>query len=300
MIPGALMAGSKAPQPAHDALSIGRRVDILKYASSSALPSHVAEDSKTPTYIEAPFHAFNNALIDNASFEYSFLTAFFPNVSFHTLSQYFNSIFSPVFALGIAFTKQLIESTYDCLGTLLCVRLNQHLAFELQRRKCPVADGYINGTNMLLWPRFQVAMDMHVESVKRSTSALSGGGRATLSLMGSGGDSKGSTAPHVLTQRFGQFLQGILVLSSTDMALSAPAEAQTSDIEPVARSIERLRSEVDSFLTKAAKGLAQGKRERFLGNNYSLILTIIGDTSGSLAKEMREWFEHLREGVGGE
>ena len=294
------MAGSKATQPAHDALLLGRRIDVLKRASSSALPSHVAEETKTPTYLEAPFHAFNTALIDNASFEYSFLTAFFPNVSFQTLSQYFNSIFSPIFARGSAFTKQLIESTYDCLGILLCVRLNQHLAFELQRRKCPVADGYINGTNMLLWPRFQVAMDMHVESVRKSTATLSSGGRATLSLTGSSVDSKGSTAPHVLTQRFGQFLQGILSLSSNETIASGTGEAQTSDIEPVARSLERLRSELDSFLIKAAKGLAQGRRDRFLGNNYSLVLTIIGDTGGGLANEMTEWLEQLREGVGGE
>ena len=291
------MAASKTPQPTHDALLLGRRIDVLKRASSRALPSHVAEDSKTPTYIEAPFHAFNTALIDNASFEYSFLTFFFPNASFQTLSQYFNSIFSPVFSLGNAFTKQLTESSYDCLGIMLCVRLNQHLAFELQRRKCPVADGYINGTNMLLWPRFQIAMDMHVESVRRFATALLGGSRATLSLTGSNTDSKASTAPHLLTQRFGQFLQGILVLSSSDVAALGTGEAQTSDIEPVARSLERLRSEFDSFLAKAAKGLAQGRRGRFLGNNYSLVLTIIGDTSGGLAKEMREWFEQLREGV---
>lgn len=177
------------------------------------------------------------------------------------------------------------------------MRINQHLAFELQRRKCPVADGYINGTNMLLWPRFQLAMDMHVESVRRSTSALSNGGRATLSLTGSNADSKGSTAPHVLTQRFGQFLQSILALSSNETTGSGTGEAQTSDSEPVPRSLERLRGEVEAFLTKAAKSLAQGRRERFLGNNYSLILTIIGDTGGSLANEMREWFEGLREGV---
>lgn len=297
---GNLLSASKAPQPTHDGLLLGRRIDVLKRASSSALPSHIAEESKSSMYLEAPFHAFNTALIDNASFEYSFLTAFFPNVSFQTLSQYFNSIFSPTFALGNIFTKYLIDTTYDCLGILLCVRLNQHLAFELQRRKCPVADGYVNGTNMLLWPRFQLAMDMHVESVRRSTSALSSGGRATLSLTSSSIESKSSTAPNVLTQRFGQFLQSILALSSNEIAVSGTGEAPTSDSEPVARSLERLRGEVDAFLTKSAKGLAQGRRERFLSNNYSLVLTIIGDTGGSLAKEMSEWFEVLREGVGGE
>ncbi|KAL6719841.1 Vacuolar protein sorting-associated protein 52 [Lecanora helva] len=291
--------GPRTSQVAHDALALGRRIDILKTASSSALPSHIAEETKTRTNSEAPFHAFNIALVDNASFEYSFLTTFFSNVSFQTLSQYFNSIFSSTFSLGHSFTKQLIEDSYDCLGILLSVRLNQHLAFKLQRRKCPAMDSYINGTNMLLWPRFQLAMDMHVESVRRSTTALSGGARATLSLTGSGADNKGSTAPHVLTQRFGQFLQAILALSNSDTSLSITGEGTSSDSEPVIRSLQRLRGEVEGFLTKAAKSLPQGKRERYLGNNYSLVLTIIGDTGGGLAKDMRERFEQLREDVGG-
>ena len=151
---------------------------------------------------------------------------------------------------------------------------------------------------MLLWPRFQVAMDMHVESVRRSTAALSGGARATLSLTSSSANSKGSTAPHVLTQRFGQFLQAILAVSSNEVSAPGTGETATSDSEPVARSLERLRDEVEGFLTKVAKSLGQGKKDRFLGNNYSLILTIIGDTGGGLARDTREWFEQLREGVG--
>lgn len=290
---------SKSAQHAHDSLSLGRRIDILKRTFSSALPSHVAEQSKAPMYIETPFDAYNTALIDNVSFEYSFLTTFFTNLSFHAVSQHFSAIFAPTFALGNAFTKYLIDPTYDCLGILLCVRLNQHFAFELQRRKCPVADGYINGTNMLLWPRFQLAMDVHVESVRRSTSSLSGGSRATLSLTNSTADNKGSTAPHVLTQRFGQFLQGILALGSNENTASFTGEAAPSDSEPVGRSLERLRAEFEAFLMKASKGLAQGRRARFLGNNYSLILTIMGDTGGGLAKEAKEWFEQAKEGLAG-
>ena len=141
-------------------------------------------------------------------------------------------------------------------------------------------------------------MDVHVESVRRSTASLSGGSRATLSLTSSAGDSKGSTAPHVLTQRFGQFLQGILALGSDENIASITGEAATNDIEPVGRSLERLRGEFEAFLIKASKGLAQGRKERFLGNNYSLVLTIVGDTGGGLAMEMREWFEQAKEGTG--
>lgn len=146
---------------------------------------------------------------------------------------------------------------------------------------------------MLLWPRFQLAMDMHSESVRRLTSSVSARGPASAIGLGNGGDvaSKQSTAPHVLAQRFGQFLQGILALSE-----------DTGDDEPVGNSLARLRDEVEAFLTKVGKGFGTGKerkRERFLANNYSLVLTIISDIGGKLAGEVREHFEALKERAGG-
>ncbi|KAL9616726.1 MAG: hypothetical protein Q9204_008549, partial [Flavoplaca sp. TL-2023a] len=170
---------NKPSQTSHDALAIGRRADVLRQSHQAALPSHIAEDRKHTHYVETPFLHFNLALIDNATAEYSFIANFFsPAVRFQTISRHFSAIFSQTFSLGHAFTKSLVEGSDDCLGILLCVRLNQHFAFELQRRKIPVADGYINGTNMLLWPRFQLAMDVHAESIKRATSAISTRGAA--------------------------------------------------------------------------------------------------------------------------
>lgn len=286
----------KASQISHDALSIGRRMDVLRRTNQSALTSYLVEEDKQTHYIEAPFFHFNLALIDNATFEYSFLTTFFPPSPISTLSRKFTTIFAPTFALGHAFTKSLIDVSNDCLGILLCVRLNQHFAFELQRRKTPVADPYINGTTMLLWPRFQLAMDMHTDSVRRATVALPSPSTsralalATSATSNNSSSGQQSSAPHMLTQRFGHFLQGVLALS-----------AETGDdSEPVGRSLERLRAEVEGFLTKAARAVATGRRERFLANNYSLLLTILGDTPGRLAGDMRVYFEGIREGVTGE
>ena len=284
------MSTAKTSQAPHDAVILGRRIDIVQRPNSSALSSYLAEQSKSAHYIETLFYNFNIALIDNASAEYSFLTTFFSSNSFHQVSRQFATIFDPSFSLGQSFTKQLVEASYDCLGILICVRLNQHFAFELQRRKIPVADGYINGTNMLLWPRFQLAMDNHCDSVRRATSTISGRSAASALSLTSGPDAaaKQSTAPHVLMQRFGQFLQGVLALSS-----------DAGDEEPVGNSLIRLTVEVEAFLTKIAKGLGVGgRRERFLANNYSLVLTIIGDTSGRLANEQREHFENLKEIAG--
>lgn len=261
---GNLLPGGRAGSAGHDPFSLGRRIDILKTSNHMAISSYVAEEDKSVHGIEVPFRNFNLALVDNISAEYSFMTEMFSAKSFHQISRRAVEIFEPVFALGQAFTKQLIENTTDCLGVLLCVRLNQQAAFELQRRKVPVADSYINIINMELWPRFQVIMDMHCESLKR---VLSGSGRSAVSALSltGGDDSKQSSAPHFLTQRFGQLLHGILALSS-----------EAGDDEPVSNSLARLRAEFDSLLTRLSRISGDAKsRERFLFNNYSLILTII-------------------------
>ncbi|KAK0128975.1 hypothetical protein ONS95_000918 [Cadophora gregata] len=277
-----ILSGAKSAAP-HDAFNLGRRIDMLKTWSQTALSSFNAEEDKSTHYMEVPFRNFNLALVDNASAEYSFLTTFFaPSLSYSTISRHFNYIFEPTFSLGQSFTKFLTHDTFDCLGLLLCVRLNQHFAFELQRRKIPAVDGYINGTSMSLWPRFQVVMDHHCESVRAVINGVSTRKPSTSE------QAKQSAAPHFMTQRFGQFMAGILALST-----------EAGDDEPVSASLMRLRSETEAFLTKTSKVIGDSrKRERFLYNNYSLILTIIGDVEGKLALEQQEHFEGLKTAFG--
>jgi hypothetical protein len=272
----------------HDAFSIGRRMDILRTANDTAIPSFAAEDDKGTHYLEVPFRALNLALVDNACAEYSFLAEFFTKQPFQATNRRFNEIFQPTFELGQGLTKQLIEQTHDALGVLTCVRLNQHFAFELQRRKVPVAEGYINGTNMILWPRFQQIIDAHCDSIRKATASLSGKPAGSALTLTSSSSSTMSTAPHPLTQRFANFIQGILALSS-----------EAGDDEPVFNSLGRLRGDFEAFLIKLSKGVADArKRERLLYNNYSLVCTIIGDTEGKLADEVREHFVELRDGLG--
>ena len=247
---------------AHDPFSLGRRVDILRTSNHAAMTSYLAEEDKSIHGIEVPFRNFNLAIIDNASAEYSFMTEMFSPLSFHQISRKAAEIFDPVFSLGQSLTKQLVDPCTDLLGILISIRLNQQAAFELQHRKVPVADSYINGTNMLLWPRFQVVMDMQAESLRKVGSQTGRGAMFALSL--AGGDDQ-STAPHYLTQKFGQLLYGILVLSS-----------EAGDDEPVSNSLARLSTEFDSLLVKLSRnGSDARRRERFSVNNYSLVLTII-------------------------
>lgn len=273
-----VLSSSRAPGPPHDAFNLGRRIDLLKTNSQAALSSYLAEEDQSTHYLEVPFRNFNLALIDNATAEYTFMATFFsPALSFGQISKNFNYVFEPTFELGQTLSRSLVGESYDALGLLLCIRLNQHFAFELQRRKVPAVDGYINATTMLLWPRLQVIMDRHCDSVRHLTNVVP-------SKPNRADQAKLSAAPHVVTQRFGQLLHGFLALS-----------ADAGDDGPVVASLRRLRSEVETFLGRQAESYGDKRKSgRFLYNNYSLILTIISDESGTLAEEQQEHFEELK------
>lgn len=283
---GNILGQARSGPVSYDAFSLGRRRDALKSFSVNALTAHVAEEEKSTHYLEVPFRNFNLALIDNACFEYTFLSTYFaPSQNYHAISRTFNSIFEPTLVLGRAVTKSLVETTTDTLGILLCVRLNQHFAFELQRRKVPTGEGYINATNMLLWPRFQQVLDMHCTSLQKLTSSLPNRPSTGAALLSSNSQSANSTAPTPLTQKFANLLQGILTLSS-----------EAGDDEPVSVSVGRLRSEYEAYINKLSKSVSDArKRERFLCNNYSLVCTILADVEGKLGEEVVRHFEKLRD-----
>lgn len=278
-------ANKSAKGPAVDAYAIGRRNDILRAPDEGAMSSFAAEQDRAIHFLETPFRAFNVALVDNVSAEYSFLTEFFSSQSHQIIDKKFHEIFQPTFDLGRMFTKQLIDTTLDALGILAGIRLNQHSAFELQRRKVAAGEGYVNGISMLLWPRFQIVVDAQADSIRKATASLSGKSAGTaLSLTGSASNPQ-STAPHPLTQRYANFLQGILALSS-----------EAGDDEPIANSVARLKNDFEAFLRKLGKGIVEGrKRERFLYNNYSLVCTIIAETEGKLAGELKREYLEKRE-----
>lgn len=284
---GSTLLGQSRTIPAtYDAFSLGRRRDALKSSSVNALTAHIAEEEKAALYLEVPFRSFNLALIDNASFEYTFLSAYFaPSQNFHAISRTFATIFEPTLAMSQNLTKQLVEATTDTLGILLCVRLNQHFAFELQRRKVPTMDGYINATNMLLWPRFQQILDMHCTALQKLTASLPNRPSTGAALLGGNAANANTTAPTPLTQKFANLLHGILALSS-----------EAGDDEPVSVSVGRLRSEYEAYLNKASKAVSDvRKKERFLCNNYSLVCTILADVEGRLGGETQAHFEKLRD-----
>jgi hypothetical protein len=140
---------------------------------------------------------------------------------------------------------------------------------------------------MLLWPRFQRIIDVHCESVRKLTASLSGKPAGSALSLTSSSSAAQTTAPHPLTQRFANFLHGILALSS-----------EAGDDEPISSSLGRLRKEYEAFLVKQSKSVPEArKRDRFMYNNYSLICTIVADTEGKMAEEFKGYFTDLRDAL---
>lgn len=292
-----------------DSLSLRNRANIITSDDPSVLLAQVAEISSTGNstssiayYMETSFRSLNLALLDNATVEYQFLQDFFRLKAGDQVNKIFDSIFEKTFAVGQDFTSTfLTDDSYDAYGILICIRLCRKLEFELQHRRVPVMENYLNLQLINLWPKFQSVMDAHCESLHRSSS------RSSLhsfisdsSVAGSGiaGSGLGSAAlvPHPLTQAFSSFLAGILTL----------CENEDSKSEPVARSVLRLRNEFESVLTKlstatfdsAGKGQGTSKQEKFLYNNYFLVSTILSDLSGPLAEQEKDHFRLLTDAYG--
>jgi hypothetical protein len=298
--------------PAPDPFSIGRRFDILKSQSTQAITSYAAEENRAPQHVEVVFRAFNLALVDNASFEYAFLSGFLGALPASAAARAFDAVFAPTFKLGQELTRALavadaastssigsigssIGGTIgvggggpaaggggDALGVLLCIRLTQRLAFALQRRRVPPAEAYTNATAMLLWPRFQILVDRHVESLRRASPPTPATGAQSSAAAGA----PSAAAPLPVSQRFASFVHAVLLLS-----------AEAPDDEPLANGLARLRGEYEALLGRVAAGIPDARRrERFLFNNYSLVGTILeGAPGGKLAEENREFFGRLRE-----
>lgn len=267
---GSSKASTSGPA-AYDPFTIGRRVDILHNRTAPILTSQQAEDDRTTHFPEYPFRHFNAALIENTSSEYTFLTDFFPHKNLSQIATMFSQIWTDTFSLAQSFTKQLIDPTFDAIAVLICVRLNQDATFETQRRKIPTTEAYLNATNMLLWPRLQIIISGHCESLRKITAATPSTpitAKAAAAAVKSGKAESQSAAPHPLTQKFASLLHALLALSE-----------QAGDDEPIANGLMRLRGDYEALIERLGMhnlGNEERKMRRFLFNNFSLVGTIIG------------------------
>ncbi|VEU20085.1 DEKNAAC100611 [Brettanomyces naardenensis] len=242
-------------------INIPKRFDLLTNEDQTAILAQIAETNNTKYWIEAGFKNFNQALMDNVSTEYLFLNEFFEISTLEEATEVTKLVFSPVYQLGYNYTKYLISDSYDWFGVLIMVRMCQSLEYELQHRRVPVLEDYLNYQLILLWPKFQSLIDHNMSTMKKAASSS-----AVIKTM-----SKNIMIPLMMTQNFGMVLTNLIRLSSNLMF-----EIETW--EPLTNSVIRLSNEFESCLIKLSASL-QGKKKQeiFLYNNFFLIYSILSN-----------------------
>ncbi|KAJ1973876.1 Vacuolar protein sorting-associated protein 52 [Dimargaris xerosporica] len=253
--------------------SLGDRLTIVTHPAPQVIIPHVAEGQKEKMPLEVLLRSYNLALIDNTTSEYEFVSQFFITPGTHqqhkgsdTAKAIYEHIFEPVCNTGLGLTRLLTEHSFDALGVLLCLRINYQLANELQHRRVPVLEKYINATNMQLWPRFQAIVALHTDSMKKLFTSSS---KATTL-------SKQDVHPHFVTRRYAEFVASLLALN------------QDPPTNVVDQSLARLRTELEAMLLRISQAFGDRLTTLiFLINNYDLVVTILhenGFPPGSAAE----------------
>lgn len=120
----------------------------------------------------------------------------------------------------------------------------------MQKRRIPCLDSFLNSTNMILWPKFQQVMDLHIESLRQAIPSR---------LL-----QHKDVRPHYITRRYYEMSVSLLLLNHgyEDASLTS--------------SFVRLRSEFENLINRLSHEFSDSKlRTIFLINNYDLIVSLM-------------------------
>ncbi|KAI8822052.1 Sac2 family-domain-containing protein [Fimicolochytrium jonesii] len=277
-LPG-IFGAKQALKDKTNVFSLGERLNVTTTADPGIILTHIAEEKNIKFPFEAIYKSLSRLLMDNASSEYLFDTDFFspPRGKNAKLTKdgnagalTFSEVFEPTLRLIQAFNKTTIDASFDGVGILLCIRLNMLNLRIMQARRIPCLESFMNATNMLLWPRFQAIMDMHIDSLKKASPR---------SLLPSK-----DVHPHYITRRYAEFSASILTLN------------QGYDDALLINSLFRLRTEVEHLLMRMSGEFPDPKQKLvFLINNLDLVVSILSEHSTSSFEQEKSHFTTLLE-----
>jgi hypothetical protein len=162
-----------------------------------------------------------------------------------------------------------VDTWFDAIGVLICIRLNQQHIRILQKRLLPHLDNFLNLVNMLLWPKFQAIMGMHIDSLKKADPKK---------LI-----TKDPTV-HFIVRRYVEFSCSILVLN------------QGFEDGLLLHSLSRLRTETESLLYRLAAEFPDKKLSlAFWINNMDCILQTMNQYNVSSFDQEKEYFQKLHD-----
>ncbi|XP_039675388.1 vacuolar protein sorting-associated protein 52 homolog isoform X1 [Perca fluviatilis] len=247
--------------------TLGQRGGILSPAELEGpiLVPHTAQrgDSRYP--YETLFRSQHYALLDNGCREYLFLSDFFM-VTGNSALDLFNSIMGKTLSMFLKSMSTYVSDCYDSIAVFLCIHIILRFRAITAKRTIPALDKYWEAVLELLWPRFELILEMNIHSIRNTDPQK-------LGVL--------DTRPHYITRRYAEFSSAIVSIN------------QTFPNERTHTLLGQLQVEVENFVLKMAAEFPSRRDQLiFLINNYDMLLSVLMERAADDSKEV-EGFQQL-------
>jgi hypothetical protein len=239
---------------------LGSRASVLNDVGKPAVVLDVA--CKAPAQpFEALFRSINQLLLDAATEEHAFCSAFFDGDGSVP-----KDVLAKTVALHIEVIDEYITNTFDVIGVFLLICIVKEHEAVMVRRRIDSLDHFLARLTVRLWQRLKALCDLNIESMR----AVGGGG--------------GSTAMHChfVTKRYADLSSSLawLNLKYSDARLKA--------------QLAHFRNEMEKVLHRIAAELKEEKQRKIcLINNYDAILAVFEERGVSKSDDQVCFEERL-------
>ncbi|KAL6082394.1 hypothetical protein STEG23_021549 [Scotinomys teguina] len=240
-------------------------VETLSKIYLSYFRSYLGRLMKVQYPFEALFRSQHYALLDNSCREYLFICEFFV-VSGPAAHDLFHAVMGRTLAMTLKHLESYLADCYDAIAVFLCIHIVLRFRNIAAKRDVPALDRYWEQVLALLWPRFELILEMNVQSVRGTDPQRLGGL---------------DTRPHYITRRYAEFSSALVSIN------------QTIPNERTLQLLGQLQVEVENFVLRVAAEFSSRKEQLvFLINNYDMMLGVLMERAADDSKEV-ESFQQL-------
>ncbi|KAF4100045.1 hypothetical protein G5714_018241 [Onychostoma macrolepis] len=214
---------------------------------------------------ETLFRSQHYALLDNGCREFLFLSDFFM-VAGNSALDLFNSIMGKTLSMFLKNLSTYLSDCYDSIAVFLCIHIILRFRAITAKRNIPALDKYWEAVLELLWPRFELILEMNIQSIRNTDPQK-------LGVL--------DTRPHYITRRYAEFSSAVVSIN------------QTFPNERTNTLLGQLQVEVENFVLKMAAEFPSRRDQLiFLINNYDMMLGVLMERAADDSKEV-EGFQQL-------
>lgn len=247
--------------------TLGQRGEVLNPTELEGpiLIPHAAQRGESRYPYETLFRSQHYALLDNGCREFLFLSDFFM-VAGNSALDLFNSIMGKTLSMFLKNLSTYLSDCYDSIAVFLCIHIILRFRAITAKRNIPALDKYWEAVLELLWPRFELILEMNIQSIRNTDPQK-------LGVL--------DTRPHYITRRYAEFSSAIVSIN------------QTFPNERTNTLLGQLQIEVENFVLKMAAEFPSRRDQLiFLINNYDMMLNVLMERAADDSKEV-EGFQQL-------